>query len=62
MAVFVRAIVTGFGFSMGAALFKKFQGQLGLGEEPDAEAKSDAERSGGGGDADGDGQPDAQLA
>jgi hypothetical protein len=59
MAVFVRAIVTGFGFSLGAALFKKFQGQLGLGEEEQAEAESEGERSGGAGDADGDGQPDA---
>lgn len=59
MAVFVRAIVTGFGFSLGAALFKKFQGQLGLAEEEQPEAESEGERSGGAGDADGDGQPDA---
>ena len=35
MKVFVRAIVTGFALSLGAALFKKVAPKLGLGEKPD---------------------------
>lgn len=30
MAIFARAVITGFGMSLGAALFKKFSKQLGL--------------------------------
>jgi hypothetical protein len=37
---FVRAVATGFALSLGSALFKKVQSQLGLGEEKAADAKS----------------------
>lgn len=41
MNVFVRAVVSGFGFSLGAALYKRVSGRLGLDEskkdEPDPE-------------------------
>lgn len=30
MNIFIRAIITGFGFSLGAAVFKKVSKQLGL--------------------------------
>jgi hypothetical protein len=33
MNVFVRAVVTGFGFSLGAALFRKVSKRLGLGDD-----------------------------
>ncbi len=33
MGVFVRAVVTGFGFSLGAAIFKRLSKQLGLEEK-----------------------------
>lgn len=32
MGIFVRAVVYGFGFSLGAALYKKVSSQLGLEE------------------------------
>jgi hypothetical protein len=32
MLFFVRAVVTGFGLSLGSALFKKVQDRIGLGE------------------------------
>ncbi len=35
MTFFVRAVVTGFALSLGSALFKKVQGQLGLAEPKD---------------------------
>jgi len=35
MAFFVRAVVTGFALSLGAALFKKVQGRIGLADEKD---------------------------
>jgi hypothetical protein len=35
MKMLVRAVVTGFGFSLGAALFRKVSDKLGLGEEKD---------------------------
>ena len=41
MRLFVRAVVTGFGLSLGSALFKKIQGRIGLGEEKDKEKKPD---------------------
>jgi hypothetical protein len=41
MGLFVRAVVSGFGLSLGAALFKKVQHHLGLGDEKDK--KSDGE-------------------
>ncbi|MBK9037008.1 MAG: hypothetical protein IPL61_38120 [Myxococcales bacterium] len=34
MQIFVRAVVTGFAFSLGAALFKKVSKQLGLEDAP----------------------------
>lgn len=40
MTVFVRAVVTGFGFSLGAALFRKVSDKLGLNEDK----KNNAER------------------
>ena len=40
MKVLVRAVISGFGFSLGAALFKKVADRFGLGE--DKAAKSDA--------------------
>lgn len=36
MKFFVKAVVTGFGLSLGSALFKKVQRHLGLGEEDKA--------------------------
>jgi len=39
MRFFVRAVVTGFGLSLGSALFKKIQGRLGLAEEKDKKAE-----------------------
>jgi len=35
MKFFVKAVVTGFGLSLGSALFKKVQRHLGLGEDSD---------------------------
>lgn len=35
MNVFVRAVVTGFGMSLGAAIFKRVQKQLGFKDETD---------------------------
>jgi len=35
MKFFVKAVVTGFGLSLGSALFKKAQRHLGLGEDSD---------------------------
>lgn len=33
MGIFARAVITGFGFTLGAALFRKFSRQLGF-EDP----------------------------
>ena len=33
MGIFVRAVVTGFGFSLGSALFKRYQSRLGFPED-----------------------------
>jgi len=41
MHFFVRAVAYGFAFSLGAALFKKVQDRIGLGEAKDK--KSDEE-------------------
>jgi hypothetical protein len=35
MNLFVRSVVQGFGMALGAALFKKIQDRLGLGEAKD---------------------------
>lgn len=40
MNVFVRAVVTGFGFSLGAALFRKVSDKLGLGDDKQAKSES----------------------
>jgi hypothetical protein len=42
MSFFVRAVVTGFGFSLGAAVFKKVSGRLGLDDSKDKEPDKDA--------------------
>ena len=36
MKVLVRAVISGFGFSLGAALFRKVADRFGLGEEKGA--------------------------
>jgi hypothetical protein len=41
MKFFVRAVVTGFALSLGAALFKKVQKQLGLDPEDKKDKKAD---------------------
>jgi hypothetical protein len=41
MKFFVRAVITGFALSLGAALFKKVQKQLGL-DTDQAKTKADA--------------------
>jgi hypothetical protein len=45
MAILVRAVITGFGMALGAALFKKAARQLGLDDaaEPPAPAKTPME-------------------
>ncbi len=47
MMFFARAVVTGFGMSLGSALFKKVQSKLGLGEEKEKQS-GEAVRQGGG--------------
>lgn len=42
MTFFVRAVVSGFALSLGSALFKKVQRQLGLADDKDKE--KDAEK------------------
>ena len=51
MMFFARAVVTGFGLSLGAAIFKKVQKQLGLDEKTD-KATDDMERQAGASDPD----------
>lgn len=55
MKVLVRAVISGFGFSLGAAIFKKVADRMGLGEEkgnkaaapaPQPDPQSVAEKSG----------------
>jgi hypothetical protein len=41
MTFFVRAVVTGFALSLGAAVFKKVQGRLGLAEDKPQDKSSD---------------------
>jgi len=38
MKFFVKAVITGFGLSLGSALFKKVQRKIGLGENNDKAA------------------------
>lgn len=49
MHIFLRAVVTGFGFSLGAALFKKIEKQLGLGEKKEEPGSVAAAAATGGG-------------
>ena len=46
MMFFARAVVTGFGLSLGAALFKKVQKQLGLDEAPTEKEEETLKREG----------------
>lgn len=39
MKILVRAVISGFGFSLGAALFKKVADKLGLSDEKDGAAR-----------------------
>lgn len=41
MKILVRAVISGFGFSLGAALFKKVSDKLGLGEEKPSSAQTE---------------------
>ena len=60
MKVLVRAVISGFGFSLGAALFKKVADRLGLGEDkgskgavapqPDPQSVADGRDAGAGPD------------
>lgn len=53
MQLFLRAVVTGFGFSLGAAIYKKLEKRLGLGEKPKEEGAAAAGAATGGGDIEG---------
>jgi hypothetical protein len=46
MMFFARAVVTGFGLSLGSALFKKVQKQLGLGEQTDKSTEETVKQDG----------------
>ena len=46
MKTFVRAVVTGFALSLGAALFKKVAKQVGLDDKPDADDRDAGELGG----------------
>ena len=47
MMFFARAVVTGFGLSLGSALFKKIEKQLGLGEDkPDKSMEETVKQDG----------------
>jgi hypothetical protein len=43
MMLFARAVVTGFGLSLGAAIFKKVSSRLGFDDEKDKEKKEKEE-------------------
>lgn len=46
MTFFVRAVVSGFALSLGSALFKKVQGQLGLDDKSkDKDGKDDKDKA-----------------
>ena len=59
MMFFARAVVTGFGLSLGSALFKKIQKQLGLDEKTDKSTDETVKQDGA---SDPDLRGDAQLA
>jgi hypothetical protein len=42
MKVLVRAVISGFGFSLGAAIFRKVADRMGLGEEKGAKGAAPA--------------------
>jgi hypothetical protein len=46
MMLFARAVVTGFGLSLGSALFKKVQKQLGLDEKTDKSTEETVKQEG----------------
>lgn len=46
MKFFVKAVVTGFALSLGSALFKKVQRQLGLGEDNEKPAPEAVKQDG----------------
>lgn len=46
MKFFVKAVVTGFGLSLGSALFKKVQRQLGLGDDNEKPAPEAVKQDG----------------
>jgi hypothetical protein len=46
MMLFARAVVTGFGLSLGAAIFKKVQKQLGLEEKTDKQTDETVRQDG----------------
>jgi hypothetical protein len=41
MGIFVRAVISGFGFSLGSALFKQVSGRLGLDDKSTTKADPD---------------------
>ena len=41
MKILVRAVVSGFGFSLGAALFKKVADRLGLGDDKSSAGRAE---------------------
>ena len=41
MKLLVRAVISGFGFTLGAALFKKISDKLGLGDDNKSSASRD---------------------
>ena len=45
MGILVRAVISGFGLALGAAVYRKVARQLGL-DEPDADKERQAERDG----------------
>lgn len=57
MGILVRAMITGFGFSAGQAIFKRVQKQLGLDEE--SKRDDNASAAAAATDADSDGEVDA---
>lgn len=47
MGIFARAVISGFGFTLGATLFKKVSKHLGLDEPEDAEPEAHPVQNGG---------------
>jgi hypothetical protein len=62
MGVFVRAVISGFGFSLGAALFKKLSRTIGFEEgagNGESSKRGDRSDPDGSSESDGDGDGDA---